>query len=234
MKPFKILIVEDEVLIADNLKRFLTKKGYHILDIAISYEEAVEIYLREKPDIALLDIRLNGPKTGIDFAHFLQEQSNPIPFIFLTSQIDIQNINSAKDSFPAGYLSKPVQKDSLYATIEVIMHKFNVDESEMKSIPIFDGNKSYMVPIKDIMYFQAEHVYVKVYLVDGQQIIQRSSLKDLLEQLPSKQFIQTHRSFAINLKQVSHWDYQQIYVGDITIPLSRSRRKIVLNALNPN
>ncbi len=232
MKSFKILIVEDEILIADNLKRFLTKKGHQVSDIAISYKEAVESFLREKPDIALLDIRLNGPKNGIDFAQFLQNQPKPIPFIFLTSQIDVQNINAAKKTFPAGYLSKPVQKESLFATIEVVMHKKELVEDEIITISLFDGTKNHIVPINDITHFQADHVYVKVHLKGNQPIIQRSSLKDVLEQLPSEQFVQTHRSFAINIKQVSHWDAQCVYVEEEAIPLSRSRRKEVIKSLD--
>ena len=231
MTPFKILIVEDEILIADNLQRYLTKKGYQVAGIAISYEEAEQLYLKEKPDIVLLDIRINGSKTGIDFAHFIQQQPQPQPFIFLTSQVDFKNINDAKETFPAGYLSKPIQKESLLASIEIAMYKHLKDNEEIAAIPLYDGTKNHLVPLKDILYLQAEHVYVKVYVKENNFIIQRSSLKILLDQLPSDHFLQTHRSFAINLKQVSRWDTENIYVGDKAIPVSRSRRKEVFSLL---
>lgn len=232
MTPFKILIVEDEVLIADNIGRYLTKRGHQIVGKAISYEEAEEYYLRENPDIVLLDIRLSGEKSGIDFAHFIQQQSNPRPFIFLTSQLDATNINNAKKTFPAGYLSKPIQKDSLFASIEIAMHNYSAEQKEVETISLYDGTKNYLVPINDILFLEVEHVYLQVHVLGEQYIIQRISLKDFLEQLPAEQFLQCHRSFAFNIKQISHWDSENVYIGEKAIPVSRSRRKEVFTKLS--
>ena len=68
-------------------------------------------------------------------------------------------------------------------------------------------------------------------ILNENYVIQRSSLKDLLGQLPPDQFIQTHRSFAINIKRVSHWDTEYIYFNDKEIPVSRNRRKEVFSLL---
>jgi len=113
MKNYKILIVEDEVIIADTIKRYLTQNGHQVVGNAISYQEAESIYIEKKPDLVLLDIRLSGTKTGIDVAYFIQQQTDPKPFIFLSSQLDSRSLNSAKETFPAGYLSKPIQKNTL-------------------------------------------------------------------------------------------------------------------------
>ena len=231
MKNFRILIVEDEILIADNISRYLIKKGHHVIGIAISYKEAVDLYLNENPDIILLDIKLSGSKTGIDFAHFIQNQSVKKPFIFLTSQMDTNNINNAKETFPAGYLSKPIQKDSLYATIEIVMHKQSAQKEDIPTIPLFDGHQNYLVPINEILYLEADHIYLNVHVKGGKQIILRSTLKNLLDQLPVQQFIQTHRSFAINVNQVNKFDPDQIYIKEKAIPISRSRKKLVLSLL---
>ena len=231
MNSFKILIVEDEILIADNVSRYLIKKGYQVVGIAISFEEAVALFIQESPDIVLLDIKLSGPKTGIDFAHFIQKQSVVKPFIFLTSQMDTNNINNAKNTFPAGYLSKPIQKESLYASIEIAMHKNSFKKEEFITIPLFDGQKNHIIPISDILYLEADHIYSQVYISGDKQIIQRSPLKNLLDQLPSELFIQTHRSFAINIDQVKGYDNDHIYIRNSTIPISRSRKKEVLTML---
>lgn len=232
MTPIKILIVEDEILIADSISRYLEKKGYQILGIAISYEEAVELYGTEKPDLALLDIRLNGEKSGIDFAYFLQEQPESIPFIYLTSQMDMQHINLAKSTFPSSYLSKPIQKDNLFANIEIALHNHQHQKpATTPAISLYDGKKNYVLPIKNILFIQAEHVYVKIHRTIGDHILQRSALKDLLKKLPTEQFVQTHRSFAVNLQQISHWDSENVYIGKEEIPVSRSRRKVVFEML---
>ena len=104
MLRYRTLIVEDEIIIADTIKRYLQKQGHEVVGTAISYEEATEIYKKEQPDIALLDIRLSGSKTGIDVAHFIQEQNDATPFIFLSSQLDSRSINAAKQTYPSGYL----------------------------------------------------------------------------------------------------------------------------------
>lgn len=227
---FKILIVEDEILIADNIQRYLTKKGHEVVGIAISYEEATELYLKEKPDLVLLDIKLSGHRTGVDVAHFINEQLHSAPFIFLTSQMDSKNIDRAKKTYPKGYLSKPIRKESLFATIEIVMHKWN-DDVEEDTIRLYNGVEYFNVKVTDILYIEAEHVYVKVHMKNGDQIFQRSSFKDLLEQLPNDMFIQSHRSYAINSKSITKWDSQNLYINDIEIPMSRNRKKEILSQL---
>lgn len=234
MNKLKILIVEDEILIADAIKRFLTNKGFEVVGMASSYEEAVQLFVRERPDIALLDIHLKGRKAGIDFAHFIRRQAAELlcPFIYVTSQHDSETINRAKQTFPAGYLSKPVRMESLYSTIEIAIHSHLAKKKELETLSIFDGTHNHLVPIRDLLYLQADHVYVKFNLKSEKVIVQRNSLKDILKQLPPNQFIRTHRSFAINTREVNRWDKQYIYIHNKAIPLSRSRRKEVLSSLS--
>ena len=82
MRSFNILIVEDEILIADTIKRYLLKQGHNVAGIAINFDEAKDLYLETKPDLALLDIRLSGNKSGIDVAEFLHQQNQKIPLMY--------------------------------------------------------------------------------------------------------------------------------------------------------
>ncbi|MEN0047156.1 MAG: response regulator [Bacteroidota bacterium] len=232
MTHYRTLIVEDEVLIADTLKRYLQKQGHEVVGTAICYEEATKIYQQEQPDLTLLDIRLSGTKTGIDVAQFIQNQAHSCPYIYLSSQLDSHSINRAKATFPSGYLSKPIQKSSLYTTIEMAMYAYqNRVNKEVKTIQLFDGSKNHKIAIEEITYLEVEHVYVQVNLTNEYQLLQRGSLRELLDQLPTQQFIQTHRAFAINKQQVSHWDSGHLYVQNTPIPVSRARRKEVSNFL---
>lgn len=235
MNTYRVLIVEDEILIADTIERYLLAQGHQVVGKAISYAEAEQIYLEEKPDLALLDIRLNGKKTGIDVARFIQEQPNPAIFIFLTSQMDKESIDHAKETFPAGYLTKPIQKATLFTTIEIAMYRHATKKQNLEpTISLFDGTKHHLVVIKNILYLQTEHIYVHIHIKNGKSFMQRSALRDLLEQLPDDQFIQTHRSYAVNVKQVSGWDHQQVFIEGKTIPISRSQRKMVQLWLKKN
>jgi DNA-binding LytR/AlgR family response regulator len=229
---FNILIVEDEILIADTIKRYLLKKGYNIVGIAISFEEALELIAAQQPDLILLDIRLSGEKTGIDIAAYIKAQQLDIPYIFLTSQLDKTTLDAARETFPAGYLSKPIQKESLYATIEITMHSF-IETRKNLLITLQSGNESHAVRIADIQYLAADHVYIKVYIVGMKQpLLVRQPLKELLDVLPAQQFVQTHRSFAINLQHISSWDRVKILIGSIEIPISRANKEQVMSVLN--
>lgn len=231
MSSAQVLIVEDEVLIADTIKRHLTRKGYEITGMAISYEEALALYREQQPDIVLLDIRLSGPRTGIDIGRWLREQPAPSPFVYLTSQLDQQSLEAAKATFPAGYLSKPVQPSTLYTTLEIALHNQSAPPQPADSIRLYDGKQHYQILVNEILYLRSNHIYVQVRLKGGAEIEPRSSLKELISQMPEGQFVQTHRSYAINIRQVSRWDQEYIYLNDQAVPISRSRRREVLELL---
>ena len=227
-----ILIVEDEILIAHTIQRYLEAKGYNVIGIAISYEEAVELFSFHSPDLILIDIRLSGSKTGINFAQYLSAQAEVPPFIFLTSQLDSSSLSAAKETFPVGYLSKPIQKSSLYTTIEIALHNSKAKTSEEAlTVSLSDGQKNHIIPINDILYMEVDHIYVKVTLAFNKQLICRITLKELLDKIDHSQFVQTHRSFAVNIKRVSNWDIQHLFIEENRIPVSRSRKKEVLSML---
>ena len=88
MNNLKVLIVEDEVLIAETIRMYLEELNYIVTAICISYEEAIETFHLNTPDLGLLDIRLFGSKSGIDVAHYLYIPVNKHQYVFLTSQFD--------------------------------------------------------------------------------------------------------------------------------------------------
>ena len=232
MSQFKILIVEDEILIADTIKRYLVRADYDVLDICISYEEAIESYKDGKPDLVLLDIRLNGPKTGIDVAKYILAQERPCPFVYLTSQIDASTLELAKETNPDGYLPKPIRKDTLLTTVEITIHNHISKTTNSVSLIFSEGNNKYNVNSEDIMFIQADHIYVEIILKGGQKIIQRSTIKELLTDLPVSEFIQTHRSFIVNKNYVDVWNNSSLNIEEYVIPVSRSRKKDVFSKLS--
>lgn len=234
MKKCKILIVEDEIIIADTIKRYLIQAGHQVVGNAISYEEAEAIYINEKPDLVLLDIRLSGTKTGIDFAHFIHQQENPKPFIFLSSQLDSRSLNSAKETFPAGYLTKPIQKNTLHTSIEIAIHNYQNQPKRERLISLNDGIKNYAVPASEILFLEANHIYVNVHTKNYGLIIQRGSLKKTMKLLSKEKFIQTHRGYVVNIEEVNHWDNQYIRIQNENIPMSRNRRKEVITKIKSN
>ena len=169
MTPTKVLIVEDELLIAETIRLYLNERGHSVTNIAISFDEAIEFYEEEKPDVILLDVRLYGEKSGIDFANYLAQKKSKVPFVFLTSQFDKRIVESAMTTNPNGYLTKPIQKESLWTTIELAYNQAISIETETK-LQINDGTKTHVLNSDEILYITSDHVYVKVFLKDQNQI----------------------------------------------------------------
>ena len=137
MNSFKILIVEDETVIAKDLRFSLIDMGYSVTGIVSSYDEAIESLNKDKPDALLIDITLRGQKTGIDLGRLLLEKDE-IPFIYLTSHSDKLTIEQAKTTRPSGYLVKPFKKENVYSTLEIALNNFahrNLDLTRSKKVP---------------------------------------------------------------------------------------------------
>ena len=122
-QPIKILIVEDNVIIADDMQSMLEEIGYEIVDNVIVYEQAVEVLKSQEVDLVLIDIILASDKTGIDLGKHIRDNYN-IPFIFVTSNSDRATVENAKTVKPNGYLVKPFEQQDLYTSIEIALSNF--------------------------------------------------------------------------------------------------------------
>ncbi len=117
----RILLVDDEVIIATQLEERLTQMGYHIVGIATSGREAVDMAKTLVPDLVLMDIVMPGELDGISAADIIRRE-NGIPFIFLTAHTDQDLIRRAKAMEPLGYILKPFQDGQVTAAIEIALH----------------------------------------------------------------------------------------------------------------
>lgn len=238
MEKVKILVVEDEIIIADSICNALNELGYHALEPAINYTEAIETIETEKPDIAILDIQLSGKKTGIDLAKKIRE-SYHFPFIFLTSNSDSFTINQAKEVKPPAYLIKPFSKEELYSSIEIALHNFSVksgdltDENLIIKEAIFIKNKGFFtkVSFSDILYLKSDHVYVEILLSNQQKYVVRSSLNDILSKLNSN-FIRVHRGFVINIAYLNQINSNSVKIIDEEIPIGKKFREEIVKRIN--
>lgn len=118
-----LLIVEDEPLIAADLAATLDTLDYAVTGIAHDYEEAAGLLARKLPDAVLLDIGLGSRDDGIALGELIRQQYR-LPFVYLTSYADRATLDRAKKTEPAGYLVKPFDEKSLFATLEVALYTF--------------------------------------------------------------------------------------------------------------
>ncbi len=140
MSPKRILLVEDELLIAQDEKQLLEGLGYVVIGIASSGEEALRRVEEDTPDLVLMDIILKGDMDGIEVAETIRRQYD-VPVVFVTAYAEGQFIERAKLTEPFGYVVKPIDPQSLSSNIEVALYKHSVDqrlrESETKFATVF-------------------------------------------------------------------------------------------------
>ena len=127
----KILIVEDEAIIAEEIKTGLEDMGYSVTSIVKTGEAAIEKAQQDRPDLILMDIRLEGKIDGIEAAERIRSRFG-VPVIFLTAHVDEEKLDRAKLALPFGYLLKPIQDRDLKVTIEMALYTAKVD-AERKS-----------------------------------------------------------------------------------------------------
>lgn len=127
----KILIVEDESLVAYDLKLILTRAGYKVCGIADSVPEALEIIDEQKPEMVLLDIFLKGSLNGIDLAKVLTSKN--IAFVYLSANFQESILERAKATQPYGFLVKPFREKELLITLDVAFYRHqNSIESKLR------------------------------------------------------------------------------------------------------
>lgn len=131
-RQVRILIVEDETIVALDLKNTLTILGYDVVGMATSGLQAVEKAKKERPDLVLMDIILKGEMDGIQTARAIRSHLN-IPIIFLTACVDEKTLQRAKVTEPFGYLIKPFEERELHSHIEIALYKHRMEKELRES-----------------------------------------------------------------------------------------------------
>jgi CheY-like chemotaxis protein len=118
----KILIIEDEALVAENLREFVEKSGYHVTAVLSSGEDAFKTLTEEPADLILMDIRLSGSLNGVETIQLIHRTWQEIPVVFLSAYAE--DLFSSVSSFSPSiyrYLSKPYKEDDLIQIIQELM-----------------------------------------------------------------------------------------------------------------
>ena len=131
-KEAKILIVEDEAIIGEDLKARIEDMGYRPLGLATSGEKALEQVRHEGPDLILMDVILAGRMDGIETAEVIRS-SFDVPIVFITAYADPERFDRAKLTLPFGYLIKPFTDRELRVTIEMALYKAQIDAAHKRA-----------------------------------------------------------------------------------------------------
>ncbi|MGZ4856738.1 MAG: methanogen output domain 1-containing protein [Methanobacteriaceae archaeon] len=133
MSKYRILVVEDEAIVAMGIKEKLEDLGHEVVDIVFNGEEAVEKAIKIEPDLILMDIILKGDMDGIEAASEIRNRLD-IPIIYLTAYSDEEILKRARMTEPYGYILKPFNNSELNANIEMALYKHKEDEKKIEEV----------------------------------------------------------------------------------------------------
>lgn len=120
----KVLIIEDELIVAEDIKASLLKYGHDVVGIAAGGVEAINLIEELRPEIALMDIMLPGDLDGIETARYINDRFD-IPVVYLTAYSDEVTMRKAFETAPYGFLLKPFEERQLFATLEMAYYMHN-------------------------------------------------------------------------------------------------------------
>jgi len=159
MSKFRVLIVEDEPVIAENISMYLDNNDFEVSGIAYDSGEAIEQLQNNTPDAAILDINLESEEDGIDIANFINQRYQ-IPFLFLTSYSDKETLQRAKNVNPSGYIVKPFNEKTLLASLEIAINNHAADTNKKMPFLTMDKINRYLLsPLSDREFEVVQLIY---------------------------------------------------------------------------
>lgn len=228
----KILILEDEAIIAESLYQILLQLEYEPLDPVITPEEAIDCIEKDKPHLAILDLTLQDGRSGLEVAKYLTEKHSQIPFIILTAHSDPATIAEVKLYKPAAYLVKPWARETLFATIEMALptedelQDTNGQATETAvnkdtELYIKIGTRHEKVDLQKIIALQAAGKYTELHFADQPKRLIRVPLSQFMLNFPVISWLRTHKSHAVNPIAITWIGTDEMEVGGLRIPIGR-------------
>jgi DNA-binding LytR/AlgR family response regulator len=252
MAKVRLLIAEDDVVIAQNLSLSLEEMGYEVCAVVSSGEELLLEVHKHNPDLAILDITLEGKLDGIDTAAILSKSSK-IPFIFMTALSDKETIDRAKLTSPHAYLVKPFDVRTLQSSIEVAIHNASLRQQHTsvsgtettarsvlevqadnyllhESLFVKVRNRLEKISLDDIVWAEAQDIYCNIKTHQNTYLVSQS-LKTVEQRLPGKDFMRVHRSYLVRLTAIEAIEDNHILIEGKSIPIGNTHRESLLNRL---
>ncbi|MCM4171411.1 DNA-binding response regulator [Arenibacter sp. TNZ] len=237
----RILIVEDDMIIAANISVQLTNLGYEVIGIETRGEEAILHASANTPDIILLDINLKGRVNGIEAAIQIQKFKR-IPIIYLTANSDEATFTKAKATHPYAFISKPFNNLDLQRTIALVVDQIKENNQDTEDIPenfevmvdrIFVRHNGRMVKLllDEILYIEADRNYSNIITSNGNYLIS-TTLKVVGNEIKNHMFIRVHRSFIVNIFKLDVVADNHLEINRKVIPLSKSFKENLLKHLH--
>lgn len=227
MKYRKILIVEDEQIIAENLRFILLEYNYKNIDIAIDSAEAIQLFEKTSYDLVLMDINLGDFSAidGIDLIKTLKKKHSFV-FIYITANADKQTVEKATTTKPFCYIVKPFIKTSIYANVTMALNSLKKEKFFSSS----QKGMQHKIAISKIIYIKADGSYINITTLKDKNHFVRKSLTEFNELYPNI-FIRIHKSILINKNYIQAHTSQIVKINNEKLPIGRTYKQNFLNQI---
>ena len=232
---YKILIVEDQLLIAEDMAMQLEDLGYEILGIAVNRQETFDFLNLGWPDLIISDIML-GEENGIQIMEEVLNHKK-LPIIYLTGNSELATVKKAMKTHPAAYMVKPFKLSEFTINIDLAMHNFkqmaepkqSQQESKLVQDAIFIPDQHNFLKIKkdDIYMVEADGSYIKIYTKEKRYQLS-SNLKNFEGQLNDQTFLRISRKYLINSAHVHKINGNTVYMGPYEAVITKTMRQEML------
>ena len=240
MSKLKILIVEDELLVATDIEESLQSLGYEVQNAVATGQAALNEVEKSLPDVILMDIMLKGELTGIEAANLIR-QKHDVPIIYLTANADISTIEKAKNSLPYGYIIKPFTEKDLQTNIEISRFKFENDmmlKMESDQFNLFFGlgsdKKDHLIiqGIKGLEKIRPNDVYFIEGTENGsvlhflnEELQSEKSIDEIGRLFPKNNFLKVSEMFIVNIHKIFLAKFPEIIIADKMTVISVDENK---------
>ena len=241
MKSLNVLIVEDELIIANDVSAHLSDMGVETAQIISRGEDALGFLKENKVDFILMDVALDGHLDGIDTTKLIKEKYDT-PIVYMTANTDDMTFERAKATLPFAFIEKPFKKRTLVRTIELLVERLIAEEQDDKKpelltymlndrIFVREKNALVKIYIKEILFIQAERAYCKIQTVEKEYLLS-TTLKNFDEKVSVNFLKRVHRSFLVNLNKIDRIEDSTVFIGNHRIPVSRAYWDDLSSSLN--
>jgi two-component system response regulator LytT len=223
MKEERILIVEDDINIAENIQEILELLGFVNIDVANSANQCIKTIKKNRPDLVFMDIKLKGDKDGIELGEIIHQMFD-VPLVFVTSYSDPTIIERAKRINPAGFIVKPFNTNDIHAIVEIVLYNKRTKPTPEVAVAKTVSESPYLVndavfikadnafervQYEDIYYVEANGNMVTIFTKNRDYHI-RKSMKEIEEILPSNDFLRVQKSYIVHLGQIESFNTKEI------------------------
>ena len=238
MKSVRILIVENELISAQAISLILEKQGYNI-SIESTGEAALQAIEKWPPDLILLDIDLGKGINGIEVSRWV-EKSYHIPIIFLTRFKNEDIFQQAIRTVPYDYISKPFLDHELVRSVMIAINYIQNSPPANEPRDFIYLSKSpreeVRVNFSEILYLKANTSYTHFHFLDSAtgkptEIVRASSSNNVIARMNNPTLVKVHRSYYVNINRIDRYTSNNVYIGNIVIPMSKTGKTLLESKL---